>query len=317
MNELVIFSRDETALVEAESIGHGSRIGAFARVVSTAVIGENCTIGTHANLEDGVILGDRVAVRPGVHLHAGTIVENDVQIGAHSTIGDASSSAPIEEQETAPRTVVKRSARLGANVTVLPGTTIGESSNIMAGSVVTRDVPPFAIVTGNPASIVGYGGISAPEQESFPSLPPSAGRKQTAVNGVTLHRLPSAVDMRGQLSYAEIGKELPFEIKRFFLVYGVANQEVRGEHAHRTLHQLLICVHGRCNVVVDDSKHRQEFLLDDPTLGLHVPPLVWAIQYKHSSEAVLLVLASDFYDSKDYIRNYSDFLAALGDRREL
>ena len=301
MSELVAFSKDETALVEATSIGRGSRIDAFARVASTAVIGEECTVRTHVNIEGGVVLGDRVSIRPGVHLHSGTIIENNVQVGANSTIGDDLPEA----------TIVKRSARLGANVAVLAGLTIGESSNITAGSVVTRDVPPFAVVTGNPANIVGYEGISAPEQQ------PLAGRTQTAVHGVTLHRLPSAVDMRGQLSYAEIGKELPFEIKRLFLVYGVTNQEVRGEHAHRTLHQLLICVHGRCNVVVDDSKHRQEFLLDDPTLGLHVPPLVWAIQYKHSSEAVLLVLASDFYDSKDYIRNYAEFLQALGEHQEL
>ena len=83
--------------------------------------------------------------------------------------------------------------------------------------------------------------------------------------GVTLHRLPHVPDMRGNLSFGEIGDQIPFEVKRYFLVYGVASKEIRGEHAHRSLHQFLICVHGRCHVVADDGTNRQEFVLDSPT----------------------------------------------------
>ena len=70
-----------------------------------------------------------------------------------------------------------------------------------------------------------------------------------------------------------------------------------------------MCVHGRCNVVVDDGKHRREFILDSPSIGVYVPPMVWAVQYQYSPDAVLLVLASDYYDPQDYVRDYATFLA--------
>ena len=126
--------------------------------------------------------------------------------------------------------------------------------------------------------------------------------------GVTLHRLPHVDDLRGNLSFGEIGNQIPFEVKRYFLVYSVASQEVRGEHAHRSLHQFLICVHGRCHVVADDGTLRQEFVLDTPTVGLHLPPMVWGIQYKYTEDAVMLVLASAKYDPASYIRDYAEFL---------
>jgi UDP-2-acetamido-3-amino-2,3-dideoxy-glucuronate N-acetyltransferase len=294
----------ETSLVEGRSIGLGTQIGAFAVVEPGAVIGQDCRIDNHVTVRDSAIVGDRVTIRPGVLVGSNTFIEDDVVIGAHASLADRNGNRSS--------TIIRRGAALGANVTVLEGVTIGELASIGPGSVVTRDVPRLAIVTGNPASIIGYSGtISGPPDTATEKLSPVPGSQQTRVSGVSLHRLPAAADMRGQLSYAEIGKNIPFEVKRFFLVYGVANQEVRGEHAHRKLHQFLICVHGRCSVVCDDGRNREEFLLDDPTLGLRLPPLVWAIQYKHSSEAVLLVLASDVYDANDYIREYSDFLDAL------
>jgi UDP-2-acetamido-3-amino-2,3-dideoxy-glucuronate N-acetyltransferase len=82
---------------------------------------------------------------------------------------------------------------------------------------------------------------------------------------------------------------------------------VRGEHAHRTLHQFLVCLKGECALVVDDGTRREELLLDSPAIGVHVEPLVWGIQYRFSSDALLLVLASDVYDPQDYIRDYDEF----------
>jgi dTDP-4-dehydrorhamnose 3,5-epimerase-like enzyme len=134
----------------------------------------------------------------------------------------------------------------------------------------------------------------------------------TAVAAVTVHRLPSAKDLRGSLMYAEAQRHLPFQIERIFVTYGVPSQEVRGEHAHRTLHQFLICVHGSCHVIADDGASREEFRLDDPTTGVYIPPMVWATEYQHSPDAVLIVLASAPYDPDDYIRNYGEFRRLCG-----
>jgi|SRR5579875_985028 len=294
------------------SIGRGTRVGDFAHVMPGAVIGNDCTISDHTFLDNHVTLGDRVVVSCGVALPDGLTAEEDVFIGPNVAFADQrSANDGTGAAQDFQRTCVKRRAWIAANATIYRGVTIGERATVNAGAVVTRDVPPLAIVGGNPAVIVGYDG-SRPQPGSLgPSAPVEPSVRNTDVAGVTLHRLPSAADMRGQLSFGEMGKHVPFEVKRFFLVYGVASQETRGEHAHRKLHQFLICVSGRCSVMADDGKNRQEFLLDNPSVGLHLPPRVWAVQYKHSSDAVLLVLASDFYDAGDYIRDYSEFLAFL------
>jgi dTDP-4-dehydrorhamnose 3,5-epimerase-like enzyme len=104
---------------------------------------------------------------------------------------------------------------------------------------------------------------------------------------------------------------LPFEPKRYFIVFDVKSKEVRGEHAHRRLHQFLVCVKGSCSVVVDDGKNREEYQLDQPNLGIYLPPMVWAIQYKYTADAILLVLASDIYDPMDYIRDYDEFISLV------
>jgi dTDP-4-dehydrorhamnose 3,5-epimerase-like enzyme len=129
------------------------------------------------------------------------------------------------------------------------------------------------------------------------------------VRGVSLYRLRTATDMRGALAAAEVGREIPFTPKRWFLVYGVPSAETRGQHAHRRCDQLLIAVSGSVLVVVDDGHERQQFRLDQPTLGLYLPAMTWGIQYGYSTDAVLLVLASEPYDPADYIRDYAEFLS--------
>ena len=122
-----------------------------------------------------------------------------------------------------------------------------------------------------------------------------------------MRRLKNVKDLRGNLSVGEFPNDIPFEVKRYFLVYDVPSMETRGEHAHRNCHQFLICVHGSCAVVADDGHTRQEFRLDRPEIGIHLPPLVWGTQYKYSPDAVLLVFASEHYDAADYIRDYDQF----------
>jgi len=302
------FYRHETAIVESASIGEGTRIWAYAHVLPGAVIGAGFNICDQTFIENEVRLGDRVTIKCGVQLWDGITLEDDVFVGPNATFSNDAFPRSGQHPTQYARTLVKRGASIGANATILPGLTIGERAMIGAGAVVTSDVPPMAIVTGNPARIVGYDGAGSTSAGTTSNAPVEIGASDTRVAGVTLHRLPYVYDLRGSLSFGEIGDQVPFDVKRYFLVYGVANKEIRGEHAHRSLHQFLICVHGRCHVVADDGARRQEFVLDSPTIGIHLPPMVWGIQYKYSEDAVLLVLASDKYDPASYIRDYSEFL---------
>jgi dTDP-4-dehydrorhamnose 3,5-epimerase-like enzyme len=132
--------------------------------------------------------------------------------------------------------------------------------------------------------------------------------RQTEVPGVTLHELPVFSDIRGSLSVGELERDIPCAPRRYFLVFDVPSREVRGEHAHIECHQFLICVRGSCAVVADNGRGREEFILDRPNLGIHLPPMIWGIQYRYSPDAVLLVLASHAYDASDYIRDYGQYV---------
>lgn len=304
------FFQHEHAIVESTHIGENTRIWAFAHILPGAKVGRECNICDHTFIENDVVIGDRVTIKCGVQVWDGVHLEDEVFVGPNATFTNDNfpRSKQYPDPEKRPRTRVKRGASIGGNATILPGVTIGESAMVGAGSVVTHDVPPNAIVAGNPAKIISYTGVPRPEPTRKPVLTPAAGAVMpTDVQGVTLHGLPHVDDMRGELTFAEVKHHVPFDIKRFFLVYNVPSSEVRGEHAHRTLHQFLVCVHGVCRVIADDGVNRREFLLDSAAVGLHVPPMVWAVQYKHSRDAVLLVLASDHYDAADYIRDYTEF----------
>lgn len=128
------------------------------------------------------------------------------------------------------------------------------------------------------------------------------------VRGVRRYAIPLIADPRGNLSVGEFERTLPFRPKRYFIIFDVPSEHLRGEHAHRQCDQFLVCVRGSCAVVVDDGTNREEFILDGPTVGLHVPPMVWATEYKHSADSTLLVFASEYYDPDDYIRDYREFL---------
>jgi dTDP-4-dehydrorhamnose 3,5-epimerase-like enzyme len=130
------------------------------------------------------------------------------------------------------------------------------------------------------------------------------------VHGVQIQRFAEFSDLRGRLTAGELPNDgLPFVPRRWFLVYDVPSQEIRGEHAHRLCHQFLICIAGTVTVAVDDGERRAEVVLDAPTLGIYIPPLVWGSQFRYDADAVLLVLASHPYDADDYIREYDSFLA--------
>jgi len=305
------YFRHDQALVESDHIGERTKVWAFAHILPRAKVGSDCNICDHVFIENDVVVGNRVTIKCGVQVWDGVRIEDDVFIGPNATFTNDRFPRSKRQPSEFLNTVVRCGASVGANATILPGLSIGKHAMIGAGAVVTRDVPPNAIVVGNPAKIVGY--VSA--SNAAPLAGPTA-RESTLVEeyvesyipGVKIVELPKIVDMRGSLSFAEIGKHLPFTPKRYFIVFDVPSREVRGEHAHKELHQFLVCVRGSCSIVVDDSKNRQEFVLDRPTIGLYLPPLIWAVQYKYSHDAMLLVLTSEKYDAGDYIRDYDQFL---------
>jgi acetyltransferase-like isoleucine patch superfamily enzyme/dTDP-4-dehydrorhamnose 3,5-epimerase-like enzyme len=302
------FFQHPQAIVETQLVGEGTTIWAFAHILPGARIGRDCNICDHTFIENDVVVGDRVTIKCGVQLWDGIVVEDDVFLGPNATFTNDPFPRSKRHPHRFQRTVIKKGASIGANATILPGLTVGEQAMIGAGAVLTHNAPPYAILAGNPARIKGYADVRA-ERPFQPETAPPVGSHAAEVDGVVLHRMPLIDDLRGRLSFGEYQRQVPFPIHRYFLVFGVSSKHIRGEHAHKTLHQFLVCVHGRCNVVVDDGRHRQEFILDSPSIGVYIPPMVWAVQYQYSPDAVLLVLASDYYDPRDYVRDYAEFLA--------
>jgi len=304
----------DLADVQSENIGENSRIWQFVVVLPEAIIGKEANICSHCFIENNVIIGDRVTVKSGVQIWDGLRIGDDVFIGPNVTFTNDKFPRSKQHLNKAIITQIENGVSLGAGSVILPGLTIGRNAMIGAGAVVTRSVPANAIVIGNPARIVGYAGTDSNSrtQSSGDEL---AEVSDSSVNGVRLYRLPKISDIRGSLTVGEFERSIPFSAKRYFMVFDVPSVETRGEHAHRECHQFLICVKGSVSVVADDGKNREEYVLDDPGLGLHLSPMTWGIQYKYSSDAVLLVFASHYYDADDYIRDYSQFLKAVEDAK--
>lgn len=297
------------ALCESENIGKGTRVWAFAHILPSAKLGEECNVCDQVFIENDVVIGDRVTIKCGVQIWDGIEIEDDVFIGPNVTFTNDRFPRSKVYPEAFSKTVIRKGASLGANCTILPGITIDTNAMVGAGAVVTRSVPPNAIVVGNPAKIIGYVNAKPGTAKQDTTPPASQSSQSSSVSGVTLNSLTEVTDIRGSLSVGEFDRSIPFKAERYFLVYDVPTAETRGEHAHRVCHQFLIAVKGTVHVVADDGTNREEFILDKPNVGIHLPPMTWGIQYRYSSDAVLLVFASHYYDSSDYIRNYDEFIA--------
>jgi dTDP-4-dehydrorhamnose 3,5-epimerase-like enzyme len=119
---------------------------------------------------------------------------------------------------------------------------------------------------------------------------------------------PALGDDRGSLVALEANQTVPFDIQRVYYIFGTKVGVARGFHAHKDLKQVVVCVTGKCRMILDNGKEKVETWLDSPTKGLLIDGLIWREMHDFSEDCVLLVLASEHYDETDYIRNYDEFL---------
>ena len=300
-------------LCESANVGAGSKIWAFAHVLPNAVIGRNANICDHVFVENDVVLGDDVTVKCGVQLWDGLRVGDSVFIGPNVTFTNDLYPRSKQYPGEFTQTHISNGASIGANATILAGITLGTNCMVGAGAVVTKSVPPNAIVAGNPAKIIGYDSnlvlneTIVEHAKSSTAEEQGPGVEQLGVSGCALYRLPLFRDARGDLMVMEFAEQLPFAPMRMFFVHNVPSSKVRGEHAHLECHQFLVAVSGELSVVIDNSVQRTQVELKSPRTGLYIPPLVWGVQYNFSHDAVLAVFASHPYDDADYMREYEQF----------
>lgn len=287
----------------APSVHPSSRLGPGCSVGAGSIIGAGVTAGRECVIGDYVILEGAIAAGDDVFIGSHSCLEGAIRLAARTRIGAQCSIQGSAERPTE----IREGAILGPHSTVQPGVIIGEHAVLEAGAVVSRNVPACAVVAGNPARILRYVSTT-PQPAAVYASNTETSVTPTSVSGVTLHRLPLIEDLRGTLSFGEVERHVPFSVKRYFLTFDVAGEEVRGEHAHHRLEQFLISVHGRLHIAADDGRNREEFILDRPNLGVYLPPMTWGVQYRFSPGAVLLGLCSDYYQPEDYIREYTDFL---------
>jgi dTDP-4-dehydrorhamnose 3,5-epimerase-like enzyme len=131
------------------------------------------------------------------------------------------------------------------------------------------------------------------------------------LSNVKLIQLPKISDPRGNLTFLENSRHIPFDIKRVFFIYDIPSGQNRGAHAHQQLEQFIICLAGSLDVLVDDGSEQKTIHLNRPWMGLYVPPMVWASEGNFDPGTTYLVLASDFYNESDYYRDYDEFLKAV------
>lgn len=132
-----------------------------------------------------------------------------------------------------------------------------------------------------------------------------------ALSDCQIVNLPKIAEPRGNLTFIEAGRHVPFEIRRVYYLYDVPGGSERGGHAHKELRQLIVAMSGSFDVILDDGRQKQRFHLNRSYYGLYVCQMVWRELDNFSSGSVCLVLASNSYDESDYYRDYQDFLNAL------
>jgi dTDP-4-dehydrorhamnose 3,5-epimerase-like enzyme len=131
------------------------------------------------------------------------------------------------------------------------------------------------------------------------------------VDDCKIIKIPKIFNVRGNLSFIEANKHIPFEIKRIYYLYDIPAESVRGGHAHKNLHQLMIAVSGSFDITLDDGVKKKTISLTRSYEGLYISPMIWRDLNNFSSGCICLVLASDYFDESDYYRDYKEFIANI------
>lgn len=133
----------------------------------------------------------------------------------------------------------------------------------------------------------------------------------SGLKDVKIINLPKIIDPRGNLTFIEEENHIPFKIKRTYWIYDVPGGEIRGGHAYKTLNEFIVALSGSFEVILDDAKEKRSYLLNRSYYGLYVPSMIWRSIENFSTNSLCLVLASDEYDPKEYIRDYNEFKIAV------
>lgn len=151
-----VFIHKLSVVDDGAKIGSGTKVWHFAHVRGSAVIGENCIIGKSVYVDAEVKIGNNVKIQNGVSVYHGVIIEDDVFCGPHMTFTNDMYPRAFGDSWEVSKTLVKKGASIGAHAVIICNTTLGEYCLVGSGSVVTRDVPAYGLVTGNPAKLVGF-----------------------------------------------------------------------------------------------------------------------------------------------------------------
>ena len=152
------FKAAPTAIVDEKAIvGEGTRVWNWVQIMADASVGKNCNVGNGCFIESGVKVGDHVTIKNNVALYEGVTIEDEVFLGPNCVFTNVfNPRAFISRKHEFRKTLIKKGASIGANATIICGVTIGEYAFIGAGSVVTRDIPPYSLFYGNPARLYGH-----------------------------------------------------------------------------------------------------------------------------------------------------------------
>jgi acetyltransferase-like isoleucine patch superfamily enzyme len=140
--------------VQSKNIGKNTRVWQFSVILKDAIIGENCNICAHTLIENDVVIGSNVTIKSGVYLWDNIRIEDDVFIGPCVAFTNDKNPRSKQYPEKYLQTIIKKGASIGANATILPGLVLGECCMVGAGSVVTKNVPPYSVVVSNPAKVI-------------------------------------------------------------------------------------------------------------------------------------------------------------------